>query len=64
MDPNTALEWMREAIRDGRRHDADEHAADILAWLKRGGFPPADLTISEARYLHEAAARVRWEQVA
>lgn len=60
MDPNTALEWMREAIADGRRDDADYHAADLAEWIQRGGDEPADLTPSERNYMGEAAARIRW----
>lgn len=55
MDPTTTLELMREAQRDARWEDADEHAADLGEWLLRDGFHPADISTRELRYCIERA---------
>jgi hypothetical protein len=55
MDPNTALDLMREAIRDLRHEDAEAHAADLGAWMASGGFEPAGMNGAERRYCRRAA---------
>lgn len=59
MDPNTALLMMREAQQEGRWEDADAHAADLGAWLDRGGFQPRGLTSREAAYAFRALTEER-----
>ena len=62
MDPNTALDLMREAQREARWEDAEQHAADLGAWILNGGFVPFGMTEREADYacemLRGAAAAV------
>jgi len=55
MDPNAALDLMREAQHETRWEDADEHAADLGAWIAFGGFAPGDITARELDYCLRAA---------
>lgn len=43
MDPDTAWNELRRAIRDNDVDAASEYAAALLDWLDGGGFPPSDL---------------------
>jgi hypothetical protein len=40
MDPDATWELMLTAYQESNWDEAVEHAEDILAWLRRGGFPP------------------------
>ena len=40
MDPNAALIALLQAIEDQDSVDADAHLANILDWMRRGGFAP------------------------
>lgn len=57
MDPNTALDLMREAQNEARWEDAEQHAADLGAWILNGGFVPFGMTAREADYADEMLAR-------
>ncbi len=43
MDPDTAWNELRSALRANDRDAACEYAAALLSWLDGGGFPPSDL---------------------
>lgn len=55
MDPTIALDLLREAQRDGRRDDADDHAEDLGSWLLAGGFAPEGITRDETWHALEIA---------
>lgn len=40
MDPDAALEFIVEALREGNLSDAGMAMEDLQTWLRRGGFPP------------------------
>ena len=42
MDPNAALEIVREYLADGNAVEARYAGMDLVEWVARGGFPPAD----------------------
>lgn len=46
MDITISVDWMREAVADGRHADADAHAADIGDWILSGGFVPSGILTS------------------
>ncbi len=50
MDPDTTLALMREAQRDARYADADEHAADLGQWINDGGYLPTGMSAREVSY--------------
>lgn len=43
LDPQLAWEQMIEAHAAGDGKTVDEHAIELLHWLKSGGFPPKPL---------------------
>jgi len=55
MDPNTALQMMREAQHDARWEDAEAHAADLGTWIDAGGFLPRGISSREVNYCLRAA---------
>lgn len=59
MDPNTALQLMREAQADNRHDDAEDHAIDLGSWLAGGGFAPHGITRRELNYCAAAYASHR-----
>jgi hypothetical protein len=42
MDPNTAYRMMTELLADGEYQEAYHMANDLIGWINRGGFLPAD----------------------
>lgn len=38
MDPNATLEWIENALQDGRRREAAELRSSLRAWLGRAKF--------------------------
>jgi hypothetical protein len=40
MDPNETLRLAREALREGRSHDAADYYADLMMWISTGGYVP------------------------
>lgn len=40
MDPRECLKAIHEALRDGCRGEARDHARDLAKWVRRGGFSP------------------------
>jgi hypothetical protein len=50
MDPETLLRDIEDEARDGNFEEARELLADLAAWLRLGGFEPANLK-GRTRYL-------------
>jgi hypothetical protein len=42
MDPDAALQRIRDALADNDAEEAGYAAGDLLEWVSRGGFPPSD----------------------
>jgi hypothetical protein len=42
MDPNAALNYLIDALTEGRTEDAGEIFDTIVVWIDGGGFPPSD----------------------
>lgn len=49
MDPTATYQALIDARMSGDHEAAAEHAANLLRWLNRGGFPPACKTAAEVR---------------
>jgi uncharacterized protein (DUF3820 family) len=43
MDPNACLRLIKEQMEDGDLDYAIDSCDDLLGWLRRGGFPPAEM---------------------
>lgn len=43
MDPNACWKRFVDAVQDGDADEAENAAADMAAWLRKGGFVPARL---------------------
>ena len=45
MDPRATMAALLEALAEQNMEEAAEHAENLAAWIKRGGFVPLELSV-------------------